>query len=264
MATPGQPAVFKLIDAAWQSIDAGDFAAPQLIDMDQDGLIDIVCGKRNGTLSYYKNTGSASDASFIKISEMLGGVDVTNTQLSNYGYSVPCFYKDKQGEMLLFAGSEFGDIFVYDQINANLNGNFRLLGTIPGINEGWRSSVAIGNMNNDTLTDMLVGNYSGGLGLFFGKPDKIFGLAEQTITSNTILSFFPNPASTEVLITISNGLLINKGTIFIQGMEGKVIRRFEDIEFPKLLDVSGLVNGIYLVSVQTKKGVTARKLVICR
>ena len=263
-ATAGQTPVFKLIDTEWQSIDAGDFTAPQLIDLDQDGLIDIVCGKRNGTLSYYKNTGSANDASFIKTSEMLGGVDVTNTQLSNYGYSVPCFYKDKQGEMLLFAGSEFGDIFVYDQINADLNGNFRLLGTIPGIKEGWRSGVCIGNLNDDTLTDMLVGNYSGGIGLFYGKPDKIFGLGEQTPTSNAILSIFPNPACTEVMIAISNDLPNNKETLLIRGMEGQIVRCFMDTEFPKLIDVSGLANGIYLVSVQTKKGVTAGKLVISR
>ena len=134
------------------------------------------------------------------ISELFGGVDVTDIQLSNYGYSVPYFYKDKQGEIKLFVGSEFGDVFVYDQINSNLEGNFSLLGALPGIKEGWRSGVAIGNLNNDTLTDIMVGNYSGGLGLFFGKPEKVFGIHERNSFPFAKLLITPNPAVEQVSV----------------------------------------------------------------
>jgi hypothetical protein len=194
IALPGHPAEFKLADPPWAGIDVGDFSAPQLFDVDQDGLTDLVCGKRNGTLSYYRNTGSKQEAQFTLVTEQFGGVDVTNTQLSNYGYSVPCFYTDKQGDIKLFTGSEYGDIFVYDQILNNLQGDFRFVGTLPGIKEGLRSSVAVSNLNNDTLTDMLVGNYSGGLGLFYGKPDKLFGIREHAKRTFSALRITPNPA----------------------------------------------------------------------
>lgn len=264
IAMSGQPADFKLIDPAWQSIDVGDFSAPQLFDLDQDGLFDLVCGKRNGTISFYKNTGSTAVAKFTLVTEMLGSVDVTNTQLSNYGYSVPCFYKDRQGKTVLFSGSEFGDIFVYDQIDNNLNGNFRFLGTLPGNSEGWRTGVAFGNLNNDTLTDMLIGNYAGGSGLFYGKSDKIFGIDNEIKSRYSALLISPNPARTEVSISSESEFQLAPAAIRICGMDGKTIRQFSQLELPFLMDISGIKNGIYLLTLCTNKGIMTAKFVICR
>jgi hypothetical protein len=264
VALSGQPAEFKLVDPAWNGIYAGDFSAPQLFDLDEDGLIDLIVGKKNGTLNFYKNTGSLQVSQFTLESELLGGVDVTNTKLSNNGYSVPCFYKDKEGDIKLFAGSEFGDIYVFDQIKNNLSGSFRLEGTLPTIKEGLRSSVAIGNLNNDTLTDMLVGNYSGGLGLFFGKPDKIFGIWEQKELMYSSLLISPNPAGNEVSVSIKSDLKVKPENLFIQTLEGKIIRKVSQVNFPLKIDVSGYKNGIYLVLVQTNLGIASGKLVICR
>ena len=200
VAPPNQPADFRLVDPAWFSIDEAAFSAPQLFDVDNDGLTDLVCGKRDGTLSYYRNTGTKNSPQLTFVTSKLGGIDITDTLRSYYGYSVPCFYRDKQGETRLFTGSEFGDVYVYDQIDGNLEGDFHLLGALPGIREGWRSAIALGNLNNDTLTDMLVGNYSGGLNLFFGKPEKIFGIVHP-VSAYSQLLVSPNPAATFIMLT---------------------------------------------------------------
>lgn len=271
VAPAGQPADFKLIDPAWQNIDVGDvsttqlnFSAPQLIDIDHDGLIDIVCGKRNGRLSYYRNSGTKNVPAFSLITEKFGEVRVTDTLLSNNGYSVPFFYKDKQGKTILFAGSEFGDVFVYDQIDGNLDSKFRLLGALPGIRDGWRSAVALGNLNNDTLTDMLVGNYSGGLGLFYGKAENTFGISKMEYKTLGSLIITPNPAGNEVSISLKSDLQFKSLALSIRGTDGKIIRKYSRINFPVLLDVTEFRNGIYIVTVQTEKGLTSGKLVICR
>jgi hypothetical protein len=264
IALPGQPADFKLVDPAWLGLEIGTFSAPQLYDVDKDGLTDLICGKKDGTISFYKNIGSKQVPQFTLESQLFGGVDITDTMLSTNGYSVPCFYKDKQGETVLFVGSEFGDIFVYDQIDNNLAGNFRQLGTIPGMKDGWRSAVAIGNLNNDTLTDMLVGNYSGGLDLFFGKADKIFGIGDPAKRIFSKLHITPNPARSEVSISIDNEMNIKTESLIIQGIEGRVARKYFQVHFPMLIDISGFKNGIYLISVQTNSGNVTGKLVICR
>jgi hypothetical protein len=263
-ALPGQAAQFEMVDPAWKLIDVSDFSAPQLIDIDKDGLIDLVCGKRNGTLNYYRNIGSATEAEFALMNEKFGEVDVTDPQLSNYGYNVPCFYTDRNGETVLFTGSEFGNIYVYDQIDNNLNGSFRLLGMLPAIKEGWRSGVSIGNLNNDTLTDMLVGNYSGGMGLFFGKPEKIFGIGEPAHKLNSSVILTPNPASTLVSIDCKGDQSIEPESLVICSMEGQILRKYPITDFPMMIDVSEIKNGVYLVSVQTNRGIATGKLIICR
>jgi len=264
IALPGQPANFKLADPAWQSIDVGDFSAPQLIDINHDGLVDLVCGKRNGTLSYYRNTGTKNVPLFSRITDNFGGVVVTDTMLSNYGYSVPCFYKDKQGETDLFVGSEFGDIFVYDQIDNHLDSNFHFSGTIPRIREGWRTGVAVGNLNNDSLSDLIIGNYAGGLGLFYGKPENTFGINEQLYKPATSLILTPNPARKEVSLSVKGDVSDNPFTLIIQGMEGKLIRKYRNVKLPFTMDVSGFRNGIYLVSLLTNNSLLSGKLVVCR
>ena len=263
-ALPGQPAQFVLVDPAWKLIDVSDFSAPQLIDIDKDGLIDLISGKRNGTLNYYRNTGTATAPEFQLINEIFGDVDITNTQLSNYGYNVPLFYKDKNGETVLFVGSEFGEIYVYDQIDNNVDGSFRLLGTLPGIKEGWRSGIAVGNLNNDTLTDIMVGNYSGGMGLFFGKGDKIFGINDPVSEQILKLVITPNPAGNQIVITLGNDLSVNVESITIQSINGKSIKKFPAGKLPLSLDVSGFTNGFYLVIVHTNKGLVSGKLIISR
>ncbi len=264
IALPGQPADFKLVDPAWKGIDVKNNSAPQFFDMDNDGLTDLICGKRDGTLSYYRNTGSANAPEFSLITTNLGSVKVTDTLLSNYGYSTPCFYRDKQGKAVLFTGTEFGDIFVYDQIDNNLDGKFQFLGTLPGVKEGWRSSVTLGNLNNDSLTDMLVGNYSGGLGLYYGKSENTFGINQKEYKSLETLIITPNPAVNEVSISVKRDLSNNTGLITIQATDGKIIKKYSKIEFPARLDVSGIRKGIYIVSVQNEKGFATGKLVICR
>lgn len=262
-ALPGQPAHFELVDPAWHGIDAGDFSAPQLFDLDNDGLTDLICGKRNGTLSFYKNTGTLQEARFTLVTELLGGVDVTDTERTNYGYSVPCFYKQKANETLLFVGSEFGEVYVYDQINNNLEGTFRLIGALPGLPSGLRSGITIGNLNNDTLTDLLVGNYSGGLGLFYGKPEKVFGINDAIPASTAKLVITPNPASDKVSVSVISDLPIRNKSMAIKSVDGKVIRLYPETEFPFLLDISAFANGIYLVLVQTNLGLVSGKFVVC-
>ena len=263
VAQPGQPADFRLVDPAWYSIDEGDFSAPQLFDVDNDGLTDLVCGKRDGTLSYYRNTGTKTSPQLTFITGKLGGIDITDTLRSYYGFSVPCFYRDNHGETRLFAGSEFGDVFVYDHIDGNIQGDFHLQGTLPGIREGWRSAIALGNLNNDTLTDMLVGNYSGGLSLFFGKPDKIFGTGHP-VSAYTQLLVSPNPAATFIKLATGNPKATKPADILIYTLEGSLVKKFSQVAVSAPLNISDLPNGVYIVIAIIGNDKALGKLVICR
>jgi len=205
-ASSGQPADFEPADPAFQQIDVGDFSAPQVADLDGDGLNDLVSGNKKGKLSYYRNTGQAGSPSYTLVTDSLGGIDVTNTAVSYYGYSIPLFYNLNDGQKMLLVGSEFGEIFVYSGIENNLDGHFTFEGLLQGLEKGWRSSPALGNIDGDTLTELFVGNYSGGLTWYKGYHASPDGVGEERPAGKIRLEIIPNPAS-------------DKATIMIEGLK---------------------------------------------
>ncbi|NTW32388.1 MAG: VCBS repeat-containing protein, partial [Bacteroidetes bacterium] len=120
----GSPMDMVLSQSDYMGINVGKYSAPQLVDLDKDSLIDLVIGEKNGNINFYKNTGSKTNPQFNLITDSLGGIDVTRHHLSNYGYSVPCFFKDSTDNFKLFLGSESGYIFYYKNIDNNLSGKF--------------------------------------------------------------------------------------------------------------------------------------------
>ena len=48
----------------FNGIDVGSLSAPTFADLDGDGDLDAVVGAFNGTLNYYKNTGTATNPSY--------------------------------------------------------------------------------------------------------------------------------------------------------------------------------------------------------
>ena len=64
----------NMTDAGGNVIDVGQFAAPVIHDLEEDGLLDMVIGERNGNLNYYRNTGTAANPSWTLVTENLGAV----------------------------------------------------------------------------------------------------------------------------------------------------------------------------------------------
>lgn len=253
-AVNGQPADFELVDPAFQQIDVGDFSAPQVIDLDDDGLNDLVIGNRKGKLSCFRNTGQPGSPVYTLVTDSLGGIDVTNTSLSYYGYSVPVFHTLDNGQKLLFVGSEFGEIWVYSGIEGNLEGKFTFEGLLQGVKNGWRSSPALGNIDGDTLTEMFIGNYSGGLTYYKGYQASANAKEENRPEKQFSLKIVPNPASDEALLTIqspSDNVNIRYWVYDILGNE-KLTSNLCNKNRAEL-PVKNLQSGLYIVKVMIEK-----------
>lgn len=111
VGTPTAPS-FTLQTANYGGIDVGQGAAPELYDLNDDGLFDLVIGEKEGTLNYYENNGNG----FTLISEKFGGVNVDKYG-TRTGYSVPRFYNYKGRDQLMVGSEELG-IFQYDSATA--------------------------------------------------------------------------------------------------------------------------------------------------
>jgi hypothetical protein len=207
-AGAGNPAVFvqlmpySMVDNTNTIIDAGTTAAPQLFDVDRDGILDLLIGERSGRIRYYKNTGSLTTPVFTLTSNNIGNVDVLLPCCG--GYAVPFMFNDS-GTYEMFVGSEQGYVFHYTNIDNNLTGSFTkvdsLLSQPTEVWEGQRVAANFADITNDGLMDMIVGNYRGGAALYLG--DLSMGIKNEIAIEQDI-AVFPNPSTGNITIRFKN------------------------------------------------------------
>ncbi|MCD4773294.1 MAG: T9SS type A sorting domain-containing protein [Bacteroidales bacterium] len=255
----GDTAEFVLEQINYQDINVGNFSAPQLIDLDKDGLTDLIIGEKKGNLNFYKNTGTHDEPVFTFVTDSLGKVNVTDYSVSYNGYSVPCFFQDNDDKYKLIVGSEQGKLFYFTDIDNNLDGKFtesdslfQIIDSIPfSIDEGIRTAAAIADLNNDNYFDLLAGNFAGGLKYFSGidSPPVSPGIIENNF-SNLSFKIFPNPAKEEINISLKN--LPDKGKIIMKifDMTGRLMNfgSYRNIDLIKM-NISKFEKGVYIVEI---------------
>ncbi|MCS6980376.1 MAG: T9SS type A sorting domain-containing protein [Flavobacteriales bacterium] len=219
-------------------IQEPQFSAPQLVDLDEDGLLDIVCGHRLGKLNFYKNTGTPQLPGFSSTPTIadLGQVNVIDSALSFNSYSVPWFFKTSGGQWELFVGSHNGRIFHYSNIAGNLSGAFQLVTpAFLGLREGARTAVSLADINSDGLPDLVVGNYCGGLTLFMGSATA----SQMPGPEPTVGTFqvYPNPTSQYVHVKTPCH------NLEVLDLQGRVLQRA--LQAP--VDIGHLNPGFYLI-----------------
>lgn len=240
-AGAGNPMNFSLAQANYQGIDVGNFAAPQLIDLSGDSLLDLVIGNRSGILKYYENTGTATNPVFTLTKDTMGGVDVKEWWNNSQGFSRPYFYYNQNDSIELLCSSLSGSIYYYKDITNNLTGNFTLIDTMfQNINEGPKASITAGDLNNNGFLDIIIGLDNGGVALY----------NYQILTTNNYqfddiaFSIFPNPTKNTVNLTVSNSKKPNY--ITIRDITGRTVLTQP---YTSIINVADLNSGIYLISI---------------
>ncbi len=236
---------FQLTAANYQSIDVGQFSQPQLIDVNRDGLIDMIIGELDGTINFLPNSGSTSNPIFDTIITNWGGIDVDQSFIST-GFSNPTLY-DSSGVYQLFVGSFSGIIYQYTNIDSNINGQFNEVNsTVSSIWDGGKSAIAMVDINNDNKPDMIIGNNSGGIAFF--TSDTVENIDTTVVVDinsyqHMELNIFPNPAEKKFSITSKyNGL------VKIHNLLGQLI--YTTTKQKKMIEInsSKFPKGIYIVT----------------
>lgn len=245
----GNPANFVLSQPKYQSIDVGAYAAPQLIDLNRDGKLDMVIGKENGYFTYYENTGTVSVPTFTKITDSLGFANVKHPMFFK-GNSVPCIVEDN-GEYVMFAGSASGNLFQFKDIDGNLTGTFSRVDTnFLSIYEGINSSITMADVTNSGYLDMIIGNQAGGVAFFEGA-EPIISINELNEVSS--LSVFPNPSDGNLVVDVANNSLKNASIEVFDLMGKSQLKKVVNASRLQL-NLSYLPQGIYLIKFSNDKG----------
>lgn len=261
IAGPAVTAVFSTPVFNYMSIDIGLAGTPQLIDLERDGLLDIITGGKNGLIKYFRNLGTSS-IPFFSINatdDTLGGI-VAQAPGTPDGYSVP-FLFEQNGQYRLLLSAMNGDIYLYGNIDGNTGGTYTLLDTVyskvGGIRLSYNISVSGGDLNNDTLTDMLIGFYGGGVQIFY-QDNNINSISDYLNEDD--IRLYPNPASEFIVVKSSHSGL--NGTCNLYDLNGRLLKSSVLKGNYSVIDVRDFSQGIYLLTVASGKYFINKKIVL--
>ena len=230
------------VQSAGENIDVGMTSTPQLFDLNQDGKLDLIIGARTGKLTYYQNSGTATQPEFTFITDNLGGV---SSLMPGFfvGNSSPFFYRFED-ETYLVVGGESGKIHLYNGIDNNLEGDFNLIDLHAfGVNTGLLSRPVVYDINNDGLPDLICGGVGGGVNLFLG--DYLVS-TENLKPANELLKVYPNPSHELIGIELPE---MNVGDFIyhIYSLAGKAVLNgsLQNSE----INISELPNGMYIIEI---------------
>ncbi|MPR35272.1 FG-GAP-like repeat-containing protein [Salmonirosea aquatica] len=147
---------FTLVTDNFNSIDVGFNSAPTVTDLDGDGLLDLLVGEANGTLSHYEQD-PLNATSFTLVNERFNDIDVG-------GASTPTFTDlDGNGRLDLLVGENAGNLNHYEQDAANSTSFTLVNDKFNNIDVGSGSIPTFTDLDGDGLLDLLVGEQNGNL-----------------------------------------------------------------------------------------------------
>lgn len=254
-AGAGNPASYTIAGSfafgCVSGIDVGQIAYPHIVDLDRDGLLDMIIGEYDGTLNYYRNTGSTNAPAFTLVAANLGGVNVCEEGWV-IGHSIP-FVFDEGGQYKLLVGCERGYIYVFGNIDGNLGGNFALIDSI-GFNdviEGAHTAPLLYDFDADGIRDLIIGNFSGGLGYFCGTSNVAVTNNKQSLNFNV----FPNPAANNFQVDF-DPYDLNKKQLLLYDVCGKLVMseftRSNSFKF----NCESLQSGVYILKCISTESIT--------
>jgi len=275
-STGTKPADFHLIQSSLQymtstglqPIDVGNNSSPTSVDINKDGMTDLLVGANYGNISYYRCAGYKGPDNipyFVLVTNTFGNI---NPMAGNDFQSAPCVADlDKDGKPDLLVGDRFGRLFYYHDFdtvtslvpssqslvydygtNARSTGKLFSTNVIP----------AVANLDQDTLPDIMLGGTRGGL-FFLGSVNNGFEVLHTSGIEPTMadiplsMKLYPNPAKDYFSLSYSNAYGTRAATVFVYDMLGRALIKNTVSILPgngvATVQTGILSNGVYIVNV---------------
>ncbi|OYU94675.1 MAG: hypothetical protein CFE21_15470 [Bacteroidetes bacterium B1(2017)] len=257
---------FKKISSNYFSMFAGVFNYPQLVDLNKDGLLDIVTGRKNGTLAYFENSGADTLPNFTASPtiDSIGKIDMTD--FANFGfagaYSMPHVCDlDKDGFYEILVGCDYGRVSLFSNFEASAtrvcpkieNVFSEGLGIAPSnVEFGPACVVSSADIDADGLSEILIGNYRGGIRMYTTDVKGIISGLPKMKSNPIQLQIYPNPAK-DILVLKSDANLKDQAYVIFDVL-GNVILSGELNSYESSIDVQRLKNGLYILQTNNPSG----------
>lgn len=253
-AGPNQTFAFANPVFNYMNIDVGLASTPTMVDLNRDGLMDIVVGERNGFLNYFQNQGSTGNPQFEADEEIapntsfLGEVDTRSLQ-SVEGYASPTFV-DFSGGYMLFCGSNKRGIIRYTNIDDNLTGAFNHAEDFYGnVRPGIRSHAALAEIDGTPNLEIMIGNRRGGIACYSSTFQTDGSSPTIDLDFSIDIDISPNP--TDELLNVNITTSGQSGNINMTCYNSIGQLQFEKTctNSRETINVSNLAAGIYFLEV---------------
>ncbi len=266
-AQENQPMKFTTFIKNYMDIDVGLLANPTVVDLNRDGLMDIVIGERNSNLNYFQNQGSTSNPMFeadqnvAPNTSLLGNVLVKEPGVSNSTNS-PVFI-EVDGKYQLICGSQKIGVHHFDNIEGNLYGEFnRVSDHFANHNFGDALNPTLADINHDGKYDLMIGNNRGGFSTITTNFTSPF-TATDDIQTNIQFDIYPNPTTTQIWVNFDNSTLSNANITIFDCLGNKVLVN-RNIESTSAIDVSSISNGTYFLKLEHDGRFSVKKMIVLR
>ncbi len=235
-------------------ISLGLNASPQLIDINRDGLLDLLIGETDGNINYFQNQGTESEAFFnpdptaSPNTDFLGQID-ENILGVQKGHTAPyAFYIEDV--LHLVVGTQLGTVKYYQSNDPMDATSFELIAEDWGESRlGWNVRPAIADVNNDGTLDMVLGNFRGGLSFFKTNLDINGKLTSiETLSNQANVKVYPNPFEEYVIVEVNEaGSLFYLYDVLGNQIMQKAIQKNEKIQIPQIAE------GMYYYTITNKQ-----------
>jgi FG-GAP-like repeat/Secretion system C-terminal sorting domain len=252
------------LDLSGQSIQSTDFQIGQtenilVVDVNQDGLNDILLGKTTGAVQYWKNIGPAAQFNFSLETGSFLGLG-TSTDRQSPAFAAADLDADGRGDLVL--GNQRGELSIYGDFRAQnpaINGVTDIIYNslteeYYSKNLGGRIWPAVVNLFNSDKPSIVVGNTLGGIHILKNEASK-------TLPEEPVVDLFPNPVERNETMNIKTDR--NMTVEFFTSLGQKLSQSYfipANQEYPVIL--SGLSSGIYLARFSYNGNTLSKRFVI--
>jgi hypothetical protein len=231
-------------------------------DINNDGWMDVLIGKYNGTLSYWMRNTTQIDFSLITTS--FGNLTTQNNRLQTEPYIID-FNANGTRDLLLADNS--GRLYLYEDIQKIASNNMlpkadtllinpSIYSSFPTVRLGFTPTIISADLNNDNQPEFYFGNAAGGIvALSKTKGNEI--IPEQ---SKNYVNIYPNPSFNNTFTVECN----TDGIAHLYDVSGKKI--IENIRLSALIKneiyLPQLSAGLYFLQTTNTNSTTIHKVIL--
>lgn len=255
---------FQRVISFFDSIGVGTYAAPAFFDVDGDADLDLLVGRGDGRISFFRNNGSPQVYTYTLVTNFFQGIDA--------GFNAkPAFADvDRDGDADMIVGGSDGSLSLYRNAGPAGDPAFVFVtGTYGPIDRVHEAAPAFVDIDNDLDLDMFIGGMRGGLEFYRNETFTSVENGNDDLPREFVLfQNYPNPfnGTTNIKFQITGSTFVSMKIYDVLGREvatlvsGNLTPGMHNISW----NAGEMATGVYHYRLYINGTVLSKKMLLLR